>query len=146
MNDKIDARDPVFWRDYPRRIVVNLDEARRISLHAVLEVRRGPGEGLGSRVYGLGSPASEGDGVGEWRGERGEGRGRLHNEKNTSKSSHSFCFIFKRYSYPLLVFHANSPCIRTSSPRSCRLRFHRGENEMEKMRRQRDALARDPTS
>ena len=32
-----------FGRDYPRRIVVNLDEARRISLKAVLDVRRGPG-------------------------------------------------------------------------------------------------------
>ena len=32
-----------FGRDYPRRIVVNLDEARRTSLRAVLEVRRGVG-------------------------------------------------------------------------------------------------------
>jgi hypothetical protein len=32
-----------FGRDYPRRIITNLDEARRTSLRAVLDVRRGPG-------------------------------------------------------------------------------------------------------
>ena len=32
-----------FGRNYPKRIIVNLDEARRRSLQAVLEVRRGPG-------------------------------------------------------------------------------------------------------
>jgi hypothetical protein len=37
-----------FGRDYPRRCVVNLDEARRASLRAVLDVRRGPGMGGGA--------------------------------------------------------------------------------------------------
>jgi len=32
-------------RDYPRRVVTNLDEARRTSHNAVLDVRRGPGAG-----------------------------------------------------------------------------------------------------